>query len=258
MQELHINKENVLGINASNLGPEKSLALSIEAMHSHELNIVYFLSASSSLYCQETPWAMELVNSFAMVLPGDRSTEMAVQHQLFQGENSLGEFIYEYLKGLLSYMQKESKDLFVVTPTRERLTSFLDYLAGEYPDISVSGMVYEQDEEGAADKVVNEINALIPDSVLLLLPPRQQLTLLRDYESMINAGLCICIESLQPLLTEETRAIPSWIRALHLEPIYRWFHKEEKLESTIKESLFRKKITEESMMDTEQDEQKKC
>lgn len=257
MQELHINKENVLGINVCDLGPDQSLSLSLKAMHNHELNIVYFLSASGSLYCQETPWAMDLVNSFALVLPGDSHTQMAVRHEVFQGENSPGEFVFAYLEGLLSHLQKESRDLFVVTPTRERLTSFMDYLAERCPDISASGMVYDQDEEGAADKVVNEINALIPDTVFLLLPPKTQLMLLRDYASMMNAGLCICMDSLQPFLHKKTRDIPSWVRTLHLESVYRWFNHEGKLESRIRGSLFRKKITEETMMDNEQDEQKK-
>lgn len=260
MQELQLNKENVLGIHVCDSGPEKSLALSLEAMYSHELNIVYFLSASGSLYCQETPWAMDLVNSFTLVFPGDKDTEMAVRHQVFQGENGPGDFIYKYTEGFMSHLNKESRDLFLVTSSRDMLTAFMDDLAGRYPDISVTGLVYEPDAEGGADKVVNEINALIPSAVLLLLPPRLQLMLLRDYEFMINAGLCICIDSLQPLFHKESRTIPAWARALHLDSLIRWFRKEEKLESRmeskIKESLFRKKMTEENMVDTEQDEQK--
>ena len=256
MQELQLNKVNVLGTFVCDCEPDKSLALSLKAMYSHELNIVFFLSAAGSLFCQETPWAMDLVNSFPLVFPGDRDTEMAVRHQVFQGENGPGEFVWEYMAGLLSHLQRESRELFLVTASRDMLTTFMDDLADRYPDISVSGMVYEQDVEGAADKVVNEINALIPH----LLPPKLQLMLLRDYESMMNAGLCICIDSLYPLLHKESRPVPAWVHALHLDSLFRWFHKEVRLESRmesrIQKSLFRRKMTEENMLDTEQDEQK--
>ena len=104
MKELHTDIVNVLGVDVCNLKPERGVALSLEAMHTHELNIVYFLSAAGSLYCQETPWAMDLVNSFSMVFPGDRNTLMAVKHRAPRGENSLGEFAADYIEGFLFRM----------------------------------------------------------------------------------------------------------------------------------------------------------
>jgi hypothetical protein len=104
---------------------------------------------------------------------------------------------------------------------------------------------------------VNEINGHTPDALFLLLKPGEQLHLLRDYESMMNTGLCICIESLKQLIIEETRPIPGWIRFLHLESVYHWFNKEERIESQIEGNLFKKRITEDAMTDTEQYEQNK-
>ena len=249
MKELHTDIVNVLGVDVCNLKPERGVALSLEAMHTHELNIVYFMSAAGSLYCQETPWAMDLVNSFSMVFPGDRHTLMAVKHRAPRGENSLGEFAADYIEGFLFRMQREMRHLFIVTLTQEALTSFSDYLARRYPDIKVDGMAYADRGKDGADMLVNEINAMIPDALLLLIPPDLQLGLLKDYETMINAGLCICMDSMQPFFLREIRTVPGWVRFFHLESFYHWLHKEEKLESSIRRSLFRKKITEDTMSD---------
>lgn len=158
----------------------------------------------------------------------------------------MGVFTEEYMKRFFLRMNREHREVFLVTLTGERLKTLTAYVKKMYPDITAEGMVYEPKEEGAADKLVNEINGHIPDALLLLLPPEAQLSLLRDYETMMNAGLCLCIESLQPMVLKEIRPVPSWVRFLHLESFYRWVHKEEKIESQIAGSLFRRKITEDS------------
>ena len=90
--------------------------------------------------------------------------------------------------------------------------------------------------------MVNEINANIPDILFLCLPVEQQLMFIRDYSAMMNTGLCICIESIQPMIRKETEEIPDWIRSMQLEGLYRWMKKEEKLRKTIVGSVFKNKV----------------
>ena len=152
-------------------------------------------------------------------------------------------------------MNREYREIFAVTSQQDRLTDLDAYLTENYPNITMQGMVYESDTEGGADKVVNEINAHIPDALLLLLPVADQLMFLKDYSPMMNTRLCICIESLHPFIVKETISVPRWIRVLHLESLYRWFNREEKLERTIAGSIFKKKVNEDSQTEAGHDEQ---
>lgn len=244
MRENNLKRIDVLGINLCNSRPDKAVTASLEAMRGHGLTTIFFLSAMGSLYCQETPWAKELVNSHDLVFPGDRHTEMTVQGQLLSGENGSGDFAKEYLKKFFARMNKENRELFVVCSSPERLEAIREYFKERYPDISIQSMVYEQDMEGASDKVVNEINAHIPDVVLLLLSAEEELMFIRDYETMMNADLCICMDSTHSYITERTKDIPSWIGFLHLDWLYLWLHKENRLESRIAGSIFKKRVNE--------------
>ena len=71
---------------------------------------------------------------------------------------------------------------------------------------------------------------------------------------MMNTRLCILIESVQPLIRKETEAIPFWVEKLHLEGIYSWFKKEQKIKNTIVGSVFKKKVLNEAS--EEESEQK--
>ena len=65
---------------------------------------------------------------------------------------------------------------------------------------------------------------------------------MEKHAAMMNTRLCILIESIQPLIRRETEEIPRWVQSLHLEGIYSWFKKEQKIKNTIVGSVFKKKI----------------
>ena len=58
----------------------------------------------------------------------------------------------------------------------------------------------------------------------------------------MNTRLCILIESVQPLIQKETEEIPLWVQKFHLEGMYSWFKKEQKIQNTIVASVFKKKV----------------
>ena len=97
-----------------------------------------------------------------------------------------------------------------------------------------------------ADRIVNEINACIPDIVFVCIPAERQMKFMEKHAAMMNTRLCILIESVQPLIRKETEEIPSWVEKLHLEGIYSWFKKEQKIKNTIVGSVFKKKVLNEA------------
>ena len=103
-----------------------------------------------------------------------------------------------------------------------------------------------------ADRIVNEINACIPDIVFVCIPAERQMKFMEKHAAMMNTRLCILIESVQPLIRKETEEIPSWVEKLHLEGIYSWFKKEQKIKNTIVGSVFKKKVLNEASEEAEQ------
>lgn len=253
MKEQIPGKVNVLGVNVCDMRPEKAVALSLEKMRSPGFQVVYFLTAGSSLMCEESPQAMDLLNSLSLVFPGDRNTEMAVTKKPLPEDSDLDSFTDKYMRRLFARLHREYRELFVVTSTEERMNTLMDYTGSYYPNIKLDGMVFHREEEGAAFKVVNEINAHIPDVLLFLMPARDQLMFLRDYQPMMNAGLCICIESLRSFITDKNRNAPDLIRFLHLESLYYWLRRKNKIESKITESVFRMRVHEDNDSESEHD-----
>ena len=244
MREHYFKKVNVLGIDVTVMRPEKAVNVSMDFMRRRGMERVFFLSAESSLYCQNQSWAAEIVQASGLVLTGDRHIEMAAAHNQNADDNSkgIGEFADEYLKRLLTKLNREHREIYAVMKHQDYLDSLKEYIADSYPGIELNGIVFEDQTEGESDKVVNEINANIPDILFLCLPVEQQLMFIRDYSAMMNTGLCICIESIQPMIRKETEEIPDWIRSMHLEGLYRWMKKEEKLRKTIVGSVFKNKV----------------
>ncbi|MCI6858869.1 MAG: WecB/TagA/CpsF family glycosyltransferase [Eubacterium sp.] len=244
MRDRSPRKINVLGIDVSVMRVDKAVNISMELLRSKGVCVICFLSAVASLLCQNEEEAAEYVRSCQLILPGDQHIEMAArnQHETGKTMEGIGEFADNYLKRLLSRLNRDRCSIYAITGQPERLTSMEEYIRDSYKNIQFQGGVLLKETKGEADRVVNEINACIPDIVFVCLPAEHQIKFMEKHAAMMNTRLCILIESIQPLIRKETEEIPSWIEALHLSGIYHWFKGEEKIRNTIAGSLFKKKV----------------
>ena len=244
MKDRYHKKANVLGIDVSVMRVDKAVNVSMELMRRKGLPVICFLSAGSSLLCQNDEKVADYVTSCNLVLPGDRHIEMAVHHRQDNGEipEGIGEFADNYLKRMFSKMNREGRSIYTITEQDTHLESLEQYMDESYHNIEVQGTVMRKETKGEADRIVNEINACIPDVVFVCIPADRQIEFMEKHAAMMNTRLCILIESIQPLIRRETEEIPRWVQSLHLEGIYSWFKKEQKIKNTIVGSVFKKKI----------------
>lgn len=253
MKNRYHKKANVLGIDVSVIRVDKAVNVSMELMRGKGLPVICFLSAGSSLLCQNNKAVEEYVTSCDLILPGDRHIEMALHHQQ-DGEEvpeGIGEFADNYLKRLFLKMNREGRSIYTVMTQDIYLQSMEEYMEESYRNIEVHGTVVRKETKGEADRIVNEINACIPDIVFLCIPAERQIKFMEKYAAMMNTRLCILIESIQPLIRRETEEIPQWVQKLHLQGIYSWFKKEQKIKNTIVGSVFKKKVLNEVSEDVE-------
>ena len=252
MKDRYHKKANVLGIDVSVMRVDKAVNVSMELMRGKGLPVICFLSAGSSLLCQNNEKVADYVTSCNLVLPGDRHIEMAVHHRQDNEEipEGIGEFADNYLKRLFSKMNREGRSIYTITEQDAHLESLEQYMDESYHSIEVQGTVMRKETKGEADRIVNEINACIPDIVFVCIPADRQIKFMEKHAAMMNTRLCILIESIQPLIRKETEEIPAWVQSLHLEGIYAWFKKEQKIKNTIVGSIFKKKVMNEVSEET--------
>ena len=252
MKDRYHKKANVLGIDVSVMRVDKAVNVSMELMRGKGLPVICFLSAGSSLLCQNDEKVADYVSSCNLILPGDRHIEMAVHHRQDNGEipEGIGEFADNYLKRLFSKMNREGRSIYTITEQDVHLDSLEQYMDESYHNIEVQGTVMRKETKGEADRIVNEINACIPDIVFVCIPAERQIKFMEKHAAMMNTRLCILIESIQPLIRKETEEIPAWVQRLHLEGIYAWLKKEQKIKNTIVGSVFKKKVMNEVSEET--------
>ena len=202
MKDRYHKKANVLGIDVSMMRVDKAVNVSMELMRGKGLPVIYFLSAVSSLLCQNNAGAAEYVASCNLVLSGDRHMELAVRHQQEDGEvpQGIGEFADNYLKRLFVKLNREGRSIYTIMDQEEHLTSLEEYMEESYRSIEVHGGIIGKNVKGEADRIVNEINACIPDIVFVCLPAERQIKFMEKYAAMMNTRLCILIVSVQPLI----------------------------------------------------------
>lgn len=247
MKEHSSRKVNVLGIDVAVMRPERAVGFSMDYMRSRGLEVVFFHSAESSLFCQNQDWAADFVQNCQLVLAGDSHMELAVRHRRNDSvdRKGIGDFADEYLKRLFTRLNRESREIFAVMETEEELDSLRRYIENSYPDIFCSGIVYHEKDGEDPGKVINEINANIPDIVFFCLPVEQQLMFVREYLDMMNTRLCICIESVRPLIRKETERVPRLIRLLRLEEFWYRMKKDSIIKKTVVGSIFKSRVMQE-------------
>lgn len=247
-RERYHKKKNVLGIDIAVMRPERAVNLSIEMMRGRGIPVICFLSAVGSLLCQTDEGAADYVRSVDFVFPGDHHMEVASLHHPPKagGEQAIGEFADSYLKKLFYRLDREHLAVYIIMAQEEHLLAMQQYMAESYPNIEMAGGVFDQESESDADRLVNEINALLPDVTFVCLSPELEIRFMERHLSMMNTGLCILIESLQPLIRKETEEVPEVVRSFHLERLYNWFKKEQKLRNTIAGSVFKKRVLSET------------
>ena len=238
------NKLKILGIDVIRPEVEEAVKRSLGFVKDPGPSMVYFLTAESSLLCQNDAGAADYVNRCDLVLPGDLYTEKVfseMQEGTGLNEND-GQYAGNYMNRLFALMDSNELSIYAVMNSEETLTGLQEYILTNYPGINLDGILVEKDSEGEFGRVVNDINACVPDIVFICLPPEMQIRFAEGFSQMMNTGLCICIESMQPWLHRETVEVPAFFKTLKAEKLYLWMKKKGKLRKLITGSIFRKRV----------------
>ncbi len=222
------NKVKVSNLDILAKMPEDAVTDSLDLMHNKGTASVFFLTSECSDLCKDNSEALNLIDSCDIILPADRAMEDAVFSEggIYEKEKDSKDYLELYFEYLCYRLQKENRLIFAVLESEESLERLKDCMK-PYENIQVHGIVFKD-----YDNMVNEVNALIPDLLILGVSLEKQFDFLKDYKAMTNAKLIAEIPSIEQLLKKTMDSVPSLIKALHLENVYHWIRKDSKMTKT--------------------------
>ena len=249
-------KVSMLGVNVTGMPVKDAVEETLRLMTEPRLGKIYFLTAESSLLCQSDDRTVDFLNHCDLVLPGDSHTEKAFDDlpdirgkdpdketpEANQDQVISEDYAQQYMRSILPRMNEEELSIYVIMDSETGLLSLQEYILTNYPSINLEGILIGKDSEEEYGRVVNDVNKCVPDIVFVCVSAEQQIRFVREFASMMNTGLCICIESMQPWIYREVAEVPGFFRLMHLESLYYWIRRENKLGNLIAGSAFRKRM----------------
>ena len=202
------------------LSEEQAVLETLRHMNSSEPHVIWVCSAEDLDWHNKSPKDSFFL-LFFMVVPVRENTEID-KEMLDEPADAqkIHSYIVHYLRDLLQALNSEQRHIYSIMDTENSVRNITSWMQENAPNITFQSHLLEDNVQESAEKAVNEINAIIPDVVALILPPERQMEFLRNYQSMMNTHLCICISCLNEIV--ESRDIPELIKKLHLTGLYQW------------------------------------
>ncbi|MCD7708484.1 MAG: WecB/TagA/CpsF family glycosyltransferase [Clostridiales bacterium] len=134
-----------------------------------------------------------------------------------------------FFRALLRQIERSHRTLYLIAESRETAARMDAYVREHYPQCEIIGVQALDGWDGAADPIVNEINAATPDVILSVLPSPMQEQFLLANRDKLSAGLWYGIGALRlfgrgrPLMR---KLIQHFVRTHRLEKKVRGYRQE--------------------------------
>lgn len=196
------NTISVLGLELEHKSSKESLREGIGYLQTEGISTIDLIGRQTVLNLQDNADLKAALEVFDMVLPG--TEELLVSGGIEDARTARRDCGRSFLEMYLQYMKKNKKRVFVLNESREGTDSVIALLEKKYKGLNVVGTYALSEEVAAEEKVVNEINSLIPDCVLCAMEsPLQEAFLIRNY-ALLNTRVWLgCGDLLQKMCEED-------------------------------------------------------
>lgn len=211
------NTISVLGLELEHKSSKEALREGIGYLQTEAISTIDLIGRQTVLNLQENADLKAALEVFDMVLPG--TEELLLSGGIEDARTARRDCGRSFLEMYLQYMKKNKKRVFVLDESREGTDSVLALLQKKYKELNVVGTYALSEEIAAEEKVVNEINSLIPDCVICAMPsPLQEAFLIRNY-ALLNTRVWLGCGDLLQTMCEEDNVIQR-IRNFFLKKIF--------------------------------------
>ena len=166
-----------------------------EALHriehyvaSEGMHAVETVSMKTILTAGENDCVRQCLEDMELVIPSDKEIlmELGVTSRQWLDEAREHRFAYEALRTIA----RGRNSIYLLTQDRSQMDMLCQYLEDSFGDNScVCGDAVWEECEGDTERIVNEINAVAPHLLLVMLPTPVQETFLAEHRKMLNVRL---------------------------------------------------------------------
>ena len=225
----------ILGAEVDPVRVDRAITLTSRYLELNKFEYIVFVNTAAAIMGQEQEDFARFLSQAALVLPGDKNIENAIEGNLRIGEDET--YQSEYFGRLFYKLNRMGASVYVMQEKEENLEIIHERFCHRYDRMQIEDTIWKEGEN--LDNLVNTINILAPDILLICGGFARIERFLHEYGSKINAGLCFCMEE---IADGDGRNIPTWVRKLHLSGLYQWFY--EKPRHAWNDSIFKRKMKE--------------
>lgn len=208
---------SIMGVNVAGIDEAVLIAKIDEYLLDDALNTMWFVSMNGLMKASENETLRDYLNSFDLVLPGDRNLFALAGHRIRSRETRVS---YDTFGTILETLWKNDRTMYIVGENEAEIQLFQDYCKKMQPELNFVGH-YAFDSEQAHEAAINEINSHAPDMLLINLECEAQAQWLADNKQLLNAKLAVAVGGVSDMLISSIGEAPSIWRKTHLTWIYR-------------------------------------
>lgn len=202
----------VLGVQVDSIRVERAVHLTIRYLEKHKLEYIVFADTPAALVGKEENAYGAYLDGAALVLPGDRNIEDAVEVRQWLPEDR--SYQAEYFRRLLARLNKHRGSIYLMVENENQLSKIRNIIGEKYNRLQKEDILWQQDT--SIDGMVNAINSLAPDVLFICARHEKISQFLAEHACKINAGICFCMEE---VVTDTETAVSDWIEASRFQKI---------------------------------------
>ena len=182
-----IKEIDVAGIKLDNYSVRESMMMLEKALSSGMFTVVEEVTMKMLLLAKENKIVKEAIEAVDMAVIADVDILNAINEPSLQRKIETEEkaFFFQLMKRL----DRNKKSVFLLGETEEEIMIAEEYIKDEFPHILLIGKRALVNCTGANEGIVNDINMVIPDVIISVLPTPLQEEFLVGHKGMISTNL---------------------------------------------------------------------
>ena len=181
------NKVTVLGVDISAVTAREMLAQTVRFMQNERVNTVEVVTKEMLIQCQSNETWREWMQEMDLLIPGDCD----IFDVAGITENNILKDVQSrlFLRLFFKYLEKHKNKIFLLAETEEEMEYFRKEICQYSSRVSICGQAVLSPEGGQEEKVVNEINGLLPECIFSVLPCPHQEKFISSFKALVNSKL---------------------------------------------------------------------
>lgn len=209
-----------------------------EYLSNDYLNIVSFISVQMIERAENDEKYRELFGRIDYMLPSEETLLLSYYGETRKYKHAMCGC--KSLKMIDHKIQELSKVVWILCSKEEDGQLLKQLIRRDYPNIQVAGVETIVDEQDT-ERVVNAINAVVPDVLLCAMESPLQEEWLFHNSALLNSKLCFALGEIMNEIRKYSKETPGFIKKLKIEKLYDYL-KNRGSDRTYKARLFRKKL----------------